>query len=913
MKFHTSYISRLFLLFVLLSLGGAIQAQGKIVTTQPEFPTIDQSVTIVFDASLGTQGLKDYTGEVYAHTGVITDKSTSASDWKYAPAWGDNSEKYKMTALGNNQWELKITPNIRAYYGVDTNEKILRMAFVFRSKDKSKEGKDIGGKDIFVEVYENTDDLQVVFNQPTSPQTIQKGKELTFKATSSRPASLTLSVGGTVFAEAPNATTIEKAYLFKESGSFTVKATAKADHKEVSKSIVVSVVEDTSTEQLPKGARPGITYISDTEALLVLQAPKKKNVYVLGDFNDWTYAVAYQMKQDGEYFWLKIKGLEKEKEYAFQYVVDQSIRVADPYTEKVLDPWNDSYIGASVYPNLKKYPEGKTEGIVSVLQTGQTAYQWKASNYTKPASDQLITYELLIRDFTKEGTYTAAMQKLPYLKELGINAIELMPVNEFEGNDSWGYNPSFYFAPDKAYGTKEDLKRFIDACHANDIVVLFDLVLNHSFGQSPFYLLYRQADGKPSADNPWYNQESNMTNKDLQWGFDFNHESAYTRALVDSVASFWMKEYKVDGFRYDFTKGFSNTKPKDEWANTYDQARVDNLLRMSNEVWKRNPKAYVIFEHLAEQKEEKVLGEKGILLWRNMNDAYSQSAMGWSERSGFSGLYAGTSSMPAGSLMGYMESHDEERTSFKAKTWGNYDMKTNLATRMNQAQVNAAFFLTVPGPKMIWQMGELGYDISIDEGGRTGRKPVLWNYLEDTNRKALYDTYAGLSTLRKDHPELFASSADFKWTVGVNNWDNGRFISSVADGKALVVAGNFTNKTSSYTVTFPKTGTWENYFTGEKLEVDATTQTVSVPGNNFKLFVQIDKGAVSTENIASTDDWSAVGGVGYLYIQSAAARTLRIYDLNGILHKQLVVDEGHTDIALPQGVWIVNNKKVVVR
>ena len=85
-----------------------------------------------------------------------------------------------------------------------------------------------------------------------------------------------------------------------------------------------------------------------------------------------------------------------------------------------------------------------------------------------------------------------------------------MPVNEFEGNTSWGYNPSFYFAVDKYYGTKNDLRTFVDECHSQGMAVIIDLVLNHSFGQSPFYLLYKDADGKPSTDNPWYNQISRI-------------------------------------------------------------------------------------------------------------------------------------------------------------------------------------------------------------------------------------------------------------------------------------------------------------------------------------------------------------------------------------------------------------------
>lgn len=103
---------------------------------------------------------------------------------------------------------------------------------------------------------------------------------------------------------------------------------------------------------------------------------------------------------------------------------------------------------------MKLYPAGAS-GIVSVFQTGQTDYQWKVSDFKRPDTQDLIVYELHLRDFTTEGTYKAALAKLPYLRDLGINAIELMPINEFEGNDSWGYNPSFYFAVDKAYGTKD--------------------------------------------------------------------------------------------------------------------------------------------------------------------------------------------------------------------------------------------------------------------------------------------------------------------------------------------------------------------------------------------------------------------------------------------------------------------------
>ncbi|SHF54642.1 Por secretion system C-terminal sorting domain-containing protein [Bacteroides luti] len=868
---------------------------AQIVTTTPAFPIQNAAVTIVFDATQGTQGLKDYTGDVYAHTGVITDKSTSSSDWKYAPTWGNNSSKYKLTSLGNNKWQLSITPDIRSYYGVPAGETIKKMVFVFRSSDNSKEGKDTGSKDIFVDVHEAG--LTVRFDTPsTSPVVVNNGQSLSMTASSSTAATLKLFVDGTQIASQSNATSISATHSFTTVGTSTVIVSAESGTVTVSDTITVNVLGTTENATLPAGAKPGINYNSDTEATLVLQAPNKNTVYVIGDFNDWKLVPQYQLKKDGEYFWIKLTGLTVGQEYAFQYVVDGSIYIADPYADKLLDPWNDSYIPSSVYPNLKKYPTGKAEGIVSVLQTGQAAYNWQVSNFTGPNKDQLIVYEMLVRDFTSEHTFKAAQEKVSYIKSLGVNAVELMPINEFDGNSSWGYNPSFYFAVDKYYGTKNDMKAFVDECHKQGLAVIIDMVLNHSYGQSPFYKLYADADGTPSANNPWYNKTSNISNPSLSWGYDFNHESTYTRALVDSVAGYWMNEYKVDGFRYDFTKGFSNTihGTDDNWANRYDAARIANLKRMASEVWKRKSGAYVICEHLAETSEESELGSAGIMLWRNMNNAYCQTAMGFSTEGSFTGLYAGTSSMPAGSLVGYMESHDEERTSYKALTWGDGTIKTDLSVRMKQAATNAAFFLTVPGPKMIWQFGELGYDISIDYNGRVGEKPVLWNYYDDTARKGLYDVYSKLAKLRKSYPDLISSNSTFSWQVETTNWTNGRFITieSADKQKHLVVVGNFTSTDKNLTVTFPHSGLWYNYITDVPSPV-STSQVIMVPAHEFKIF---------------TDFSTLSSGINDIISSPKEVSNVYIYSVNGILINKLKSASELDNISLEKGCYIVRTQ-----
>ena len=905
-------------------------AKAQVVTTDPAFPTDGAAVTIVFDATQGTAGLKGFTGDVYAHTGVITDQSKDGSDWRYAPDWNVNLAKYKMTSLGNDKWELKMTPDIRNYYGVPAGEKILKMAFVFRSSDGKKEGKDTGGKDIFVEVHEVG--LTVRFDQPSGTATLNRGETLTMKASASMAADMKLFVGSEEIAAQSNVKEITAVHTFPQAGNFEIRVEATLGGQTEGSTQIVNVLGETVQAPLPANVRPGINYPGVNEATLVLQAPGKKTVYVVGDFNDWKLLPEYQLKQDGEFFWITLSDLEKGKEYAFQYVVDGTIYIADPYADKVLDPWNDPYSSPAVYPDLKPYPTGKAEGIVSVLQTGQTPYQWQVTEFRKPDRNQLMVYEMHIRDFTAEHSFSAAKEKLSYLKQLGINAIELMPVNEFEGNSTWGYNPSFYFAVDKYYGAKNELRAFVDECHQQGMAVIIDLVLNHSFGQSPFYLLYRDADGTPSADNPWYNKESNIPNKDLQWGYDFNHQSTYTRALVDSVAGFWMKEYKVDGFRYDFTKGFSNTS-QDTWANKYDTERIANLKRISSEIWKRNSDAYVIIEHLTDgTTEEKELGEAGIMLWRNMNYAYCESAMGWPDNSNFSGLYGGTSNMPVNSLMGYMESHDEERTSFKAWKWGTESIKgggtsanpvndNNWENRVKQLATNAAFFFTVPGPKMRGQFGELGYDYSInsnsdgtvvDDGGayRTDPKPLRWDYFENTTRKGLYDAYSKLIDLRTSYPELFTPDVTFSWKVSGNtNWNKGRFITITTEDKAIVIAGNFTAVAGDYSVVFPKTGVWYDFMDeNSTLNIASSTvaQSISVPAHEFRLYTSFKPILTGIEeNVANSDQVLGYynNSLDELVINGEAA-FVEIYSVNGMMVQR---QENVTSVGLsvlPSGYYV---------
>ena len=597
----------------------------------------------------------------------------------------------------------------------------------------------------------------------------------------------------------------------------------------------------TGGKELPAGAVDGVTYINSGKSVIFnLYAPSKTSVSVVGDFNNWTASAKYAMNHtpDGKRWWIQVDNLDANTEYAYQYLIDGSLKVADPYTEKVLDPDNDKYLTADTYPGLKAYPTGKTTGNVSVLQANQPAYSWKNATFARPEKKKLVIYELLVRDFIDKHNYQTLKDTLNYLANLGVNAIELMPINEFEGNLSWGYNPSFYFAPDKYYGTKNALKAFIDECHSRGIAVIQDMVLNHSFGQSPMVQMYfNTAAGKPAANNPWYNVDPTHP---YNVGYQFNHESAATKYSVKNVIKFWMQEYKIDGFRFDLSKGFTqvNYGTSDAavgpWGQ-YDASRVAIWKEYNNYIKSiDNNNFYVILEHFAANQEEKELAGEGMMLWNNLNYNANEATMGWLTNSNFQGIFYDqhTFTLPY-QLVGYFESHDEERLMFKNEAYGNalgsYSVK-DIPSGLKREEMAAAFLLSVPGPKMIWQFGELGYDKTIDLNGRTGNKPILWNYNADPLRRHLYSIYSQLINLRK-------KNAVFATTDYVYNLSGAVKTIQLKDAGANVeVVGNFDVASQTVNITFPSTGTYTDALTGGSINVASLSYSITLAPGEYHVY-----------------------------------------------------------------------------
>lgn len=719
--------------------------------TLAAFAQVKTTPTIIEDGYTGqvvitfdpTKGNGGMVGatKCYAHTGLITSASKSTSDWKHAVSTWRAANTPQLTKVGD-KWQLVID-NIYTFYNVPTSTQIIALAFVFHDgPGGSKEGKTSGGSDILVFIgEENTGDIWDDFTPAACQQ-----------------------------------------------------------------------------ERRPAGLEMGITYPADqTKASLCMYAANKtgqpaKHVFVIGDMTNWKLSNDYQLKRDGNYFWITLENLEPGKMYRFQYAVvradDVKKQLSDAYAEIQLHP-DDAYEPATVWGDkLPQYPMRGADGsYVSVLQTAKPAFLWSQEtlNFQRPDKNNLIIYEVWTFDYTSKRCFAGLMDRLDYIQNLGVNALELMPVCEFDGNYNWGYSPNHYFAVDKAYGTPEEFKTLIDECHKRGIAVIMDMVFNHATGNNPMNKLYPY--GNDLALNPWFNVSAPHGDNVFE---DWNHDFALTRQMFVRVLNYWLTEYKVDGYRMDLSHGFCGPTCSNLMSNiaTYYNDGVKAVA----------PDAYFILEHWGSSMntQRPQLISQGMLCWNNTNSAYSQTAMGY--------LSSGDAFTEANKdgYVSYCESHDEERNFYKARTNGKSVIKNDESVRLGRIAMNTAFNVLLNGPHMIWQYQEVGYDFSINSSydkpastssnNRTSIKPRAesYGYFHAGPRMEQRNKIAAVCYLRtRLLPTVFAGDPT---AVTIGSGKVVRTIEWGSGAQAVFVAGNF-SPDSPQQVTLP-TGTWYDYLNG---------------------------------------------------------------------------------------------------
>jgi 1,4-alpha-glucan branching enzyme len=858
-----------FLLLLLLFLISSLSFAQ--FTSNPSPAIANGIVTLNFNKT-GTT-LATYSGTIYAHIGL----TVNGTRWQNVKGtWGNNTTQPKLTLVSGTTYKLDLTPDLYTYFGVPTTSSITEICVVLRNDAGNMQTAD---------TFFNVGAFQATLTSPTenSSTIISSGGSLSITANNTGGnASYNLKSNGSSI----NTNISTSNYTFNHNNitanqNYVLEITQGATS--VLKKFSVIVNPGAASVAMPSGLLDGINYNSTdpTKATLVLDAPLKDFIYVAGTFNDWQPNSNYAMKKDpvSGKFWLELTGLVSGTNYSYQYWVGETtpianspalVKTADPYSTLVLSPYDDPYIPSSTYPNLPAYPVGQ-EREVTVLQTGQAPYAWSTAttNFVKPEKEKLVVYEVLVRDFDANRNFQDLINKIDYFKNLKINAIELLPVMEFEGNESWGYNTSFHMALDKFYGPSNKLKEFIDLCHQNGIAVILDVALNHAFGRNPMVRMWMNDPdgdgfGSATAENPYFNT---VAKHSYSVGEDFNHTSLLTKNYVKRVVKQWIEEYKIDGFRWDLTKGFTqNCTANDEsCTNAYQADRVAILKDYADYSWSLDPTHYTIFEHLGTDTEEKEWANyritespsKGIMMWGKMTDPYNQLTMGYNSNNDISRMNSTAHGFTKNRLMGYAESHDEERLMYKNIQYGanlnGYNVKTP-STALTRMSALGAVTLLVPGPKMIWHFGELGWDLSIfscNNGTvntssdatagdcKLDTKPQpQWvnNWLGDAGRGKIYTDWAKMIALKINEP-VFVGTATM--ASGTSLTPNIKITNSALAStqlKDVLILANFDLSAQNVATGFPYTGTWYNLMDNTSINVTNVSATINIPAGEFRIY-----------------------------------------------------------------------------
>jgi 1,4-alpha-glucan branching enzyme len=880
----------------LLTIVSVAQQQNGVFTVSPSTFDQDEEITITvsgIDTSLW--GVNDvYFWAWYQNSSdQETDSPTNGE-------WTNSNEAQKMTNNGDGSFSFTFTPT-QLYNSTD----IVEIGMLAKAKDGTGDKK----------TQDNrfpVGSFQVILDSPVETTTIlNSGDQFSMQATASLDANFVLTQNVNVIDTQNGITSYINDLSITQDSNFVLTATDPVSQEAFEFNFNAVLTPDVTIAPVPTGAENGINYDSSNpnEITLVLFAPEKDFVHLIGNFNtnDWTIDNTYLMNFDDttNQHWITLNNFDvPNDDFLFQYSIEANLVVADPYSELVLDPFNDQFIEESTFANIPNYPQDQTTELVSWVKTNQAGYDWQVDDFEKPAQEDLVIYEMLIRDFDVEHSFQSVINRLDYLEELGINAIELMPVNEFDGNINWGYSPALHMALDKYYGSPEDFKDFVDACHQRGIAVILDVVFNHATGQHPYYRMYNDCGGcyggQATANNPIFNQ--NDPNTEFQFFNDINHESLATQDYMDYINKFWIEEYKIDGYRFDFTKGFTNTIGD---GGGFDQSRIDLLERMYDDIRSYDQEAYVILEHFAPNSEETNLinhratgnaNEPGMMIWGNVNFNYNQATMGYDD-SNFNRVSAQSRDWSTPSLVGYMESHDEERLMFKNLEFGNgsgaYDV-TELETALDRLELAGAFYFTIPGPKMIWQFGELGYEFSInycedgtiDNDCRTGPKPIRWDYLNESNRTDVYNFWSKLIALKLNEP-IFTTE---NYTLEVAD-DFEKKIYLVDDNatgnepKYVIVVGNFGVTSLTTQPFFQETGTWYDVVTETTIDVTDTAMNVTLAPGEFKVYFD-NEPTLSTSEVSALDYKVYPNPAKSYFSISNKVDTVQVFDLNGRLIKE---------------------------
>ncbi|ACK72642.1 alpha amylase catalytic region [Gloeothece citriformis PCC 7424] len=534
-----------------------------------------------------------------------------------------------------------------------------------------------------------------------------------------------------------------------------------------------------------------------------LFAPYNQEAVLIGSFSEWQ---PIPMKKDDKgYFRTEVKLEDGEYEYKFRVrskswflEPDQWVYIVDPYATKVID--NSEQNGIICIKDGQKFVD---------------TYVWQHDDKPLPQNHELVIYEMHIPSFGG-GNYQQAIEKLDYLSDLGINAIQLMPVQEYAGEDNWGYLARYFFAAESSYGSTEELKHFIDECHGRGIRVFMDMMLNHSEQSSPL----TQID-----HNYWYHHEA----RDPQnsWGPEFNYEH-YDENLdikpawnfAGDVVRFWIEEYHIDGIRYDAARQLAN----------YDFMHW--IVEETKKTAGSKP-FYNIAEHIPDTPNITNFDGPMDGCWHD-SFYYLVTPAIWGDSFDLEDLKKAIDCkldgyMGVTNVINYLSNHDKERLMISLGERNIFD-----DAAFKKAKLGAVLVMTAIGLPMIWMGEEFG---NSQNKQMEHPSEIDWSLLNNERNLGLLEYYKGLIQLRKNNPAFFTENVDFfhensETKVFVyGRWND--------EGSRVVVVANFSeNYLAGYVVPeFPADGTWHEWTRDYDVEVKDRQLMIDLAEYEAQVFI----------------------------------------------------------------------------
>lgn len=516
-----------------------------------------------------------------------------------------------------------------------------------------------------------------------------------------------------------------------------------------------------------------------------LLAPYNETVLLQGDFSDWQ---DLPMQKDDTGVWrLSVELEDGAYEYRFRLPSLSWFWEAGKWVQ-LIDPW------------ATQVDEQKDVGIV-IVQNGAKVvapYNWEHDAVEQVEPFETVAYEIYIGDFAADehgqGTFEKVLGKLDYLADLGINAIQCMPVMEFPGRKSWGYNPAYPFATESTYGPPVAFKQLVDGCHGRRIRFLADMLFNHV--TQDCRLTWIDYDY-------WFSREP--TDPEWNWGPEFNYDKFdenYKRwpawEFAGQVVDFWLQEYHIDGIRYDAVKQLAHSEFLG-WLT----ARAHKMS---------GPKPFFnIAERIPDTPE--VIKPEGPMdsTWHDTFCHNVRNVLCGSEqnpdqikdvidprRRGYASPLQ---------LINYLSNHDQPRMITALVTAGH-----SAEVALHRYRLGVMLLLTSYGVPMLRMGDEFGEGRGVKDQDQHMLMPLDWEALTRDPGPDLHALHRDLIALRKAHPALMQGDVTFVWEDGL-----GLAWLRQYEQDAVLIAANLRDEALSAEPAVPA-GPWQRFGSEDRHE-----------------------------------------------------------------------------------------------